>query len=763
MKRKKKIKNNNLSKEYKKPVKIEKYKCIKKCFSKILIKNNDYSKYAFDKIYNAMIRTNHITIKTYQLLRLWILDKYHKNINIPIITEDTIKMCIKSILKPSKGPKAKGDNLLLLEEFINLHNFDLEDGKNICNILQYNATTILTCVENNIKANFFEYINRFINSYFKFKYQEEIKNRDFKINLFKELKKVKDDIKNNTLNCDKKYHEWLNNNRFNIVPFFFEENYFYDIKINPQKYIKYMIWMNIELEKINGKMYQFFPLQNNIIPKFIQIDTKSLIELLIDKDKNDYLKDIEHTKYTLWDKFLNIDVKLKNYNFDYTIITDCYSVSIRFLHKDFKEAEENKKKLMREARKKAGLNDIQKEEIKQQENNLENKILLKKEILDKNIKNLKISNKILNKKELNELIKNEQRLFNEEIKNDKKILKKEIIENKNNIKKTNKIQNENLKKEKEDNKKKDKDLKKLKDSKKENNKIKKENEFLYIDEVDKECFNGKQIFIDPGKRTLLYMIDMDGNKLCYTNRQRIKKTKRLIYQEILETHRDNLKITEIEKKLTSINSKTCNLDFFKEYIKEKNKINNELFKLYENEKFRRYKFYSHINKKREENNMLNMIEKKYGNNNKKEKQKIQIIIGDWSIGKQMRNFISTPNLGIKRKLQERFEVYNIDEYRTSCLNNKTEELCENLKVPDKSEYKTIRKIHSVLTYKMENNRKGCINRDLNGCLNIKKLFTHYLNTGERPLKYCRNYNLKKDTNPLIESPISHVSSSIIPT
>ena len=158
-----------------------------------------------------------------------------------------------------------------------------------------------------------------------------------------------------------------------------------------------------------------------------------------------------------------------------------------------------------------------------------------------------------------------------------------------------------------------------------------------------------------------------------------------------------------------------------------------------------------------------MIEKKYGNNNKKEKQKLQIIIGDWSIGKQMRNFISTPNLGIKRKLQEKFEVYNIDEYRTSCLNNKTEESCENLKVPDKSEYKTIRKIHSVLTYKMENNRKGCINRDLNGCLNIKKIFTHYLNTGERPLKYCRNYNLKKDTNPLIESPISQVSSSIIPT
>ena len=59
--------------------------------------------------------------------------------------------------------------------------------------------------------------------------------------------------------------------------------------------------------------------------------------------------------------------------------------------------------------------------------------------------------------------------------------------------------------------------------------------------------------------------------------------------------------------------------------------------------------------------MLNKIENKYGKD-------IKIIIGDWSIGKQMRNFISTPNLAIKRKLNTRFEVYNIDEFRTSCLN-----------------------------------------------------------------------------------------------
>ena len=75
----------------------------------------------------------------------------------------------------------------------------------------------------------------------------------------------------------------------------------------------------------------------------------------------------------LWDKFLHIDVKLKNYIFDYVIITDCYSVSIRFLHKDFEESEKNKKEMMKKARKKAGLNDIQKKEFKQQEDDLDNK------------------------------------------------------------------------------------------------------------------------------------------------------------------------------------------------------------------------------------------------------------------------------------------------------------------------------------------------------------------------------------------------------
>ena len=74
-----------------------------------------------------------------------------------------------------------------------------------------------------------------------------------------------------------------------------------------------------------------------------------------------------------------------------------------------------------------------------------------------------------------------------------------------------------------------------------------------------------------------------------------------------------------------------------------------------------------------------------------------------------------------RYRREYFEnkVYNIDEFRTSCLHHKTENKCKNLYLEDKTN--KLRKLHSVLTYKMENTWKGCINRDYNGCLNMMKI------------------------------------------
>jgi hypothetical protein len=114
-------------------------------------------------------------------------------------------------------------------------------------------------------------------------------------------------------------------------------------------------------------------------------------------------------------------------------------------------------------------------------------------------------------------------------------------------------------------------------------------------------------------------------------------------------------------------------------------------------------------------------------------------MGDWSIGKQMANFISTPNIRIKRKLSERFKVYSIDEFRTSCLNYKTHKKVDNLWLPGTD--KKYHKKHSILTYQMENNRLGCLNRDKNGCQNMKTLFNSYMTLGTIPEVFKRSYKM----------------------
>ena len=638
----------------------DKYKCIKLPINSIL-NNNEESQNIFNTIQDAVYRTNYITTKTSLLLRLWCLDKYHNGIDIPFINENTIKMCMKSLILASSGPKPKNNNLLLLNEFKNLHNFTLEDGVNLSSILNYYAITILTSIETNIKMHFFDYVNRFINSYFKVFYKDEITNKEFKKQLFKDLYVVKNDILNGTLKANVKFHNWINEYRFKIVPEEFEINYYYDVKATPQKYLKYMIFMNIELEKIEGKMYQFFPLQSSIIPNHIQIDTKSVIELLVDKGKKEYLDNIEVNKEFLWDKFFNITQKIKDYQFDNTIITDGYATSLRFIHNDYIEGEKIKKEKMKKGRKDA--------------------------------------------KEMTEEYKEKKKL-------DKKILQDEK-----------------------------KELNKLKQKDKPK-KIEKIQEFPYIDDVEKVDLEGKHIFIDPGKRSLFTMMDDEGKFYSYTNKQRVNETKRLKYQNILKKYRDELEITSKENELSLYNSKSCNINKYREFITKKINTNEVLYKLYQNNKFRQYKWYAFINKKRTEDNMLNKIEKTYT------KDSI-IIIGDWSIGKQMKNFISTPNLSLKRKLQERFKVYNIDEYRTSCLNYKTEELSKNLYLVDKRNKE--RKMHSILTYKMENKRNGCINRDKNGCKNIQKVFNYYIEYDERPERYKRGVDLQKLQTAIVPS------------
>jgi hypothetical protein len=155
-----------------------------------------------------------------------------------------------------------------------------------------------------------------------------------------------------------------------------------------------------------------------------------------------------------------------------------------------------------------------------------------------------------------------------------------------------------------------------------------------------------------------------------------------------------------------------------------------------------------MNKQRAFSKMLNEIETHYG------KDAI-LLYGDWSISNalhlQMRNFISTPNIGIKRQIMSKFETYDIDEYRTSKLYHRTQTEATNhkMKINNKE-----RSLHAVLTFNLETigkagrNRQEIINRDKNSCMNMRKIFKHYLKTSERLERYRRGIDTDKNWKPI---------------
>ena len=99
---------------------------------------------------------------------------------------------------------------------------------------------------------------------------------------------------------------------------------------------------------------------------------------------------------------------------------------------------------------------------------------------------------------------------------------------------------------------------------------------------------------------------------------------------------------------------------------------------------------------------------------------------------------------MKRMLKKHFKVYNVDEFRTSCLDHRTEEKNNNAFVKRKNGKN--KKLHSVLvsTIPKLNSSKCKLsyqNRDRNSVLNIRKIVKMWFDKKERPNRYKRDVKL----------------------
>jgi len=263
-----------------------------------------------------------------------------------------------------------------------------------------------------------------------------------------------------------------------------------------------------------------------------------------------------------------------------------------------------------------------------------------------------------------------------------------------------------------------------------NCKVKDDYDITYLYEYTKEQLeiqkNKTIIGCDPGKFNLVYMTD-GKNILRYTAFQRrtesmAKRNAKILYTEKLKNN-----IIDKETQLSTSNSKTVNYNKFKDYLIKKNKLNTELRDFYNKEIYRKMKWRQFVYTKKSEDRFLNKIEETFGNN-------ISIAYGDWSRTTQMKHFIPTKGIGMRKLIAKRYETYAINEYRTSKLCNCCHNDLSYFKFNNNKVFRYLM-CNKCVSSQSENNT--FITRDLNSALNIRNLALQWIAEQTRPSAFNR--------------------------
>ena len=274
-----------------------------------------------------------------------------------------------------------------------------------------------------------------------------------------------------------------------------------------------------------------------------------------------------------------------------------------------------------------------------------------------------------------------------------------------------------------------------KDCKGEENKNKQVNsedfEYISIEELDKQQLENLKprniVGLDPGKRSLVYMIDGLGNKLQYTAPQRKKESMTKRNQIILQREKKNNNINEYENVLSLQNSKSINYDSFKCYLVEKDQLNKKTMDFYKKEVWRKMKFRSYSYGNKSIDTFLNNIEKIFGEN-------ILICYGNWSRTSQMKHFMPTMNKGLRKLIHKRYDTITINECNTS---KKCCDCFQDLKhYRNKENKEEFRLLVCSNCVSCENKKIVFRTRDANSSINIMNLGKCWIYKQQRPSEFC---------------------------
>jgi hypothetical protein len=370
------------------------YTC-KKCRLDAIIKNKIDMNFN-DILIDAINRTNYIVYHTYNFLKIVLINLFNKNEFIKV-DKDLIMLIMMNIIsiKTNKaGNKISEDKQKLVDKLMNTYN-DYKKNININEIvhndylnqiLHYEAVDMITNIENNIKMHYLQHLYKLAKIIFKettanfvnFEYKKEIFN-----DYFNDIINITD----NNFKSELRLIPTIKNIKKLYIPIknkFKKDSIYYDVKVNPQEYLKCFYEINVFFENkqnknynistdifnnlndeynnliINSfinehtnlntdlntalkkikkdknknndiKLFNFIPIRRTNIPCHITLDTTALISLYFKEGKKELFENVTENQNNIWSKYFKLENKLfkkSGYEFNYLIKTDGYSVSI---------------------------------------------------------------------------------------------------------------------------------------------------------------------------------------------------------------------------------------------------------------------------------------------------------------------------------------------------------------------------------------------------------------------------------------------------
>jgi hypothetical protein len=272
-----------------------------------------------------------------------------------------------------------------------------------------------------------------------------------------------------------------------------------------------------------------------------------------------------------------------------------------------------------------------------------------------------------------------------------------------------------------------------------------EQEFHNIEDLSKEQLDQLKdrniIGCDPGKRSLVYMIDKDGNKLQYTSPQKMRESKSKCNKRILQIEKGKNDITKLETDLSEYNSKTVDYQKFKEYLVEKDKINKETQEFYQRDTWRKMSFRSYCYSQKSVDKFLNRISEVFGSD-------IVIGYGNWSRYTQMKFYEPTMNKGLRKLIHKRYDTITINEHNTSkkcCGCN--QDLSHHRDTENKEIFRLLKCSNCVSS---ANKKIVFRTRDVNSAVNIREITSLWIREQRRLPVFCRTSKSPLTTLPTNE-------------